>query len=118
MSVKEEVEGALKELLLPELQEIKQGLADLKENLDEITKRVGRIGRPKDDFDHLEDLQAGGLTEEQAMTLVRAKYAISQAAKADLDEVGIKVEGDLKGVGFNPKMAQTIVDYMKDRLAS
>ena len=98
--------------------EIKKSLTDLKASLDAVMKSVKRVGRSQDDFDHLEDLQSAGLPKEQAEALIRAKYKMNQAAKADLDDVGLQVEGYLKDAGFNPKMAQTIVDYMKDRLAA
>jgi hypothetical protein len=118
MTVKEEVEVALKDVLLPELTEIKKRLADLKASLDAVMEGVKSVGRSKDDFDHLEDLQAAGLPREQAEALIRAKYKMNQAAKADLNDVGLQVEGYLKDAGFNPKLAQTIVNYMKDRLAA
>ncbi len=118
MSVKEEVSAALSELLLPELAEIKKGLADLNAGLNKVIKKVDRIGRPLNDFDHLEDLQEAGMSREKAEALIRAKYEISRAAKANLEEVGLKVESDLNAAGFNPGQAQTIVNLIKDRFAS
>ena len=111
MSVREEVKAALKDILLQELTEIKKGLADLTMRLDKV---IGRMGRPKDDFEHIEDMQAAGASYEQAVAIVKAKHAISQASKADLDKVGLKVEDDLKATGFTTELSQVIVKLMKD----
>ena len=118
MSVKEEVEVALKELVLPEFEEIKQRQAELKERLDEVIKRVDRVGRPLNDFDHIDDLQAAGMTKEQAWGIIQAKYEMKRARKANLEETALKVEGDLEAVGFNPKKAIAIVELIKDWLAA
>lgn len=118
MTIKEEVEVALKEVLLPELAGMRKSLADLKASLDAVMERVRRVSRPQDDLDYLKDLQDAGLPNGQAEALIRAKYRMKQAAKDNFDDVGLQVEGYLKDAGFNPKMAQIIVDYMKDRLAS
>jgi len=120
MSVREEVEVALKELLLPELGEIKKVQIELSTRLNEVNKIIRRIGQhfPRTDFDTVDDLQVAGATKEQAHALVRARYEISQASKAHLGETGLKVEGDLTTAGFTPELAETIVGYMKDRLAS
>ncbi len=115
MSDKEEVMAALNELLVPELAEIKRGLADLNAGLNKVIKKVERIGRPLNDFDHLEDLQEAGMSREQAEALIRAKYEISRAANDNVEEVGLKVEGDLKAAGFSAEMAKPIVDLMKER---
>lgn len=48
------------------------------------------------------------------MAIVKAKYAISQASKADLDKVGLKVEDDLKAAGFTTELSEVIVKLMKD----
>lgn len=119
MPVKEEIMAALNELVLAKLAEIEKGQEELKASLDELIKRVKRIGRPQNDFDDLEDLQAAGFSHEQAVAVVRARYEIKQSTKAELDEVGFKVEGELKAAGFLPEKAKVIVNLMKDfRLSS
>jgi uncharacterized protein (UPF0335 family) len=118
MSVKEEVLAAMNDLILPKLAEIEKNQTELKARLDEVIKRVDRMGRPLNDFDHIEDLEAAGMTKEQAYGIIQAKYEMKRAPKADLEETALKVGGDLEAVGFNPKKAKAIVELIKDWLAA
>lgn len=117
MSINDEVMAALNDLILPKLAEIEKNQTELKARLDEVIKRVDRVGRPLNDFDHIEDLQAAGLTKEQAYGIIQAKYEMKRAPKADLEKTALKVEGDLQATGFNQKKAQAIVEVIKEWLA-
>ncbi|MHB8067339.1 MAG: hypothetical protein ACYDIC_05505 [Desulfobaccales bacterium] len=72
-------------------------------------------GLAQDIIDHIEDMQAAGASYEQAVAIVQAKHEMFRAAKAALDEVSHKVEGDLKTVGVTSKLSQALVACLKDK---